>query len=318
MLSRLLIILSLISVFLVPLAHADENDWYDVEVIVFAQKDTQQALASESWPDQPPQPDLAHAIHTLDPVPGLLSEFQKLPAGDTDKLDGIWKRLQNSSRYEPLVHVAWVQPGLARNAAPPVDINPSPVVPATDQTGQSATPAQGAAGDGQTVATQPAGDASNPPLVNVPAGDVAQADAGAPAQQAPQEIPPPITGTVTLNLDTYLHVGLHLLYTIPGAEQPQTPAEQAAMRQDVLDSLIQGQITNEQAQSLLNEPQAPAYKQYLLDEVRKVKLDEINYFDNPLFGAIVVVSRHPLPESMQPPAAPDGQQAAGEQPAGGK
>ncbi|MEM7468877.1 MAG: CsiV family protein [Pseudomonadota bacterium] len=89
--------------------------WYHVEVIVFKQNQ-QEFEGGEEWSNEQSVPnfataiDLSASIQSDEPISGIAP----LSAG-AYYLAGVYERLAASSRYEPLLHRAWAQPGYSAN-----------------------------------------------------------------------------------------------------------------------------------------------------------------------------------------------------------
>lgn len=86
-----------------------EERWYQVELIVF---ERQSVDDSEVWPEDPDMPDLSRARE----LTSSGDAFRPLPASQL-KLGGARNRLTATSGYKVIKHVAWRQPGLARERA---------------------------------------------------------------------------------------------------------------------------------------------------------------------------------------------------------
>jgi hypothetical protein len=92
---------------------ADDTPWYEVEIIVFAQAKGSYH-DSENWSQDLAAPNFANA-KALAPA-GSGRAFQALDASHF-RLQREWNKLQNSSEYHPLLHMGWIQPGLANDKA---------------------------------------------------------------------------------------------------------------------------------------------------------------------------------------------------------
>ncbi len=89
--------------------------------------------------------------------------------------------------------------------------------------------------------------------------------------------PQELDGTVRFYLNQYMHVVLHLLLKEPAPDS---------------------------GSSIFNAPAAPVL--YRLDDERRIRLNQVNYFDHPMFGVLLRVTRVPPPTSAtaaQPPVA---------------
>lgn len=99
----------------IPTAQAEETQWYEVEIIVFAHA-KESYYSSENWKQDLILPQYTGA-KTLTPGDAAGSKaFQALDVSRY-RLNDEWNRLKNSGDYRPLIHAAWLQPGLAREQA---------------------------------------------------------------------------------------------------------------------------------------------------------------------------------------------------------
>lgn len=99
-----------------PGTAAAQSGWYQVEVIVFAYTPPMD-VEGEQWPADPGKPDLSGAVNLLTDLQGSnagdgLMAFKQLPASSYT-MAGVARRLRQSSRYQVLLHVAWMQPGFS-------------------------------------------------------------------------------------------------------------------------------------------------------------------------------------------------------------
>ena len=244
----------------------EELTWYDVEVLVFAHTGS---AGPEAWPLEPGLPALGDAL-TLRPAPESGGDdgeppelgrapFQRLPPS-TYQLKRSWQRLADSEAYRPLLHAAWRQPELPRQAAIPVHLH-----------GGLFWYDDGAEGG---VAIEPAVPAA-PPWQ--PEGDDAEAgrdsDAGeVAADGGPVGPPAPIVdGSLRLVVSRYLHAELDLLYRDPSPD----PATRTYRQPGLL--VPEG-----------GERQLPAG--FRLETSRRMRSGEIHYIDHPRFGVLVFVN----------------------------
>ncbi|HEX22966.1 MAG TPA: hypothetical protein ENH21_05990 [Chromatiales bacterium] len=139
----------LMAIFCGMAAAADNEDedggrWYEVELILFAHNNPQ-ALDAEQWPAiigvDLPMEELVELQLPQEITPTAADEIMRVksstaetPVGDTTKApvafqlldESEWqlqktaRRLRRSSRFEPLLHVAWRQPTYERASARPV------------------------------------------------------------------------------------------------------------------------------------------------------------------------------------------------------
>lgn len=268
----------------VTLAHGEEIPWYEVEIIVFERSDPAGAQ-TELWPDDPGAPplntttELRSALAApfvaatpalaalLEPItppegPPPVKPFELL--GETElRLNDVVKKLADSMDYRPLLHAAWRQPTHSRAEATPVHIfggelaaNAAPT--ADNDRGSAPTQDQAAAALSDAGA-EAASSAYRPE------------DAGMTEPAVPDEAPltevgqsPPlyqVDGAVTVSVERYLHAKLDLLYhrSLP-AQDPASPAE------------------------------ATELNTFRLQTSRRMRSQELHYFDHPLFGVLVMVT----------------------------
>lgn len=112
--------LAFLAIFPTFVAGADKVPWYQVEIVVFARPEA--SVGGEAWP--------VEAITPLDgrellPWRGYAGTdtlpFQRLPDTALQMKKEV-ERLQKNSEVVPLLHTAWLQPGLARDDAVAVSI----------------------------------------------------------------------------------------------------------------------------------------------------------------------------------------------------
>ncbi len=144
------LLMAIFSTMTLAASNDEEDDarWYEVELVLFAHNNPQ-ALDAEQWPaitgvDLPletllelhlPQESGPQAAdEMIDETITLASSSAKTPVAETTRLpvafqlldESEWqlqktaRRLRRSSRFEPLLHVAWRQPTYERARARPV------------------------------------------------------------------------------------------------------------------------------------------------------------------------------------------------------
>ncbi len=95
------------------------NEWYTVEVIIFANNDSS-VIADEYWPDIDEIP--AKSAIRLKPVnEGEIDSFQKLPKNLLSLLDEK-NRIRSSGKYRVLYHQGWMQPVVETQRPKPIRI----------------------------------------------------------------------------------------------------------------------------------------------------------------------------------------------------
>lgn len=279
-------------------------DAYQVELIVFRQNSP---AGNEVWPPLQLKdlPDTAAALNLETAPQATALPASRVVTGQEParfvlldpsayQLQGTWDALARNDRYEPLLHIAWQQPGLDEPDVQAVRVQMGQPVALTLQ------PDEGAAA--------PAAVFADPG--RYPPATTTESNA---AQQAAPVLYSPLDGTATLTVNFYMFLQLDLVFTPTppvigaGAMTPATVAAPAANDQAVLEALARGELTLEQAQAM----RAPAADEqtgdmaekslngYRLRESRRLKLNEINYFDNPAFGVIAQVRPIDIPDEAE-------------------
>jgi hypothetical protein len=290
----------------------DEMTWYAIEIIIF-ERTSELGRNAEAWPAEPGFPEIADAVELsregLVPeepagelpnaaasetapatvpadesnVPPSAREpraFQVLPP-EAYRLTDAWNRLNKSSAYRPLLHMAWIQPGFASEDARMVHVRNNNAA-----LGTIATP----------IATRIDGDDEMLPVFDEP-GDAPTLSARIQVARDPGQAA--VDGTLRVHRARYLHVKADLLYYRPldsDASAPVPPGSNAAAAPlpDSPDTAL--------IELLLAEEDA-APRLFRLTESRRMRSAELHYLDHPLFGLLVEAWPVELPEAP-PPAAP--------------
>ncbi|MET0014413.1 MAG: CsiV family protein [Sedimenticola sp.] len=106
----------------------ESQQLYDIELVVFSRQ-APGADSGESWPDDPGTPDWSNAVNLdgqgdIAAIPGA-TLLELLPR-ESHRLSADARRLKRSGdRLQPLVHLAWRQPGFPREMALPVYLRSS-------------------------------------------------------------------------------------------------------------------------------------------------------------------------------------------------
>lgn len=214
---------------------APTPNWYDVEIIVFANTDPQAGVL-ESWPADPGVPDWNSAVPLKPAASGL--PYMQLPDSGLH-LNSVWRKLQRSSDYSPLLRSAWAQPAIDRASALFVRVGTAP--------------------------------AANAPTTAVSV---------APPANAPLDIPNSVYGIAKLSTTgPYLHFDLDLVYCGPPAKHVIAATAATAGSPPPSASASPAPVAS-----------APACQPYRLRQDRKLDAGKLNYFDNPMFGALVLIT----------------------------
>jgi len=274
--------------------------WYDVEIVVFRNLDTR---STETWPTDAGVPDISNARPLFPPSgndagnaenaaptspenrmagnPGAPTPYVPLDKA-SHRLTGVVDSLRRSSKYEPLLHVAWTQPPLERDQAPAMRITlPDALAPEAESNDESSP---------ENITDEEA-------LLHGEVPEFLAETGGVPVAR-------PLDGTVQLSVSRYLHIDLDLLYlpddlnlaVLRGA----TPAtrgwteeeklERERRRRDIIEALARGDITIEEAEILSLEPDEQVFQGFRVDQYRRLRSREVHYFDHPVLSVIVTVT----------------------------
>ncbi len=271
-------------------------DWYAIEIIVFAHREDASGQ-DEVWPADPGVPDLAGAAETVPPtVPPSLQAYESLPS-DALRMSGALRRLERSGRYRPLLHFGWLQPGVGRDVALPVTVSvaATAAVEAVPLRVELPEPPP----TESPISDEPAADVEDEmdPFELPPDTEALAAELG--AEYAEPPVRDPVIGTARLVQQRFLHVELDLLFI---SDEPLPIPEDGdwyERRDRILRDLSFGTIGYDEARARLDALNAePRFQRYRLRESRRIRTDEVHYFDHPEFGAIVTV--RPLgPEAVE-------------------
>lgn len=272
--------LSVLLLCLLPFpSRSAPSAWHQVEVIIFSHLEPE--VGGEVWPVHPGMPQAEFSIRLLTAAPGLApgpvlrpkdaSLRPYLALGqERRRLGGIYRRLRLSAEYRPLLHAAWLQPDLQGRQARAVRLD-SNLFEQTAVARPELTWAELAGGWRAPVS--PGQGRSEPP------------------GWRPFYRPPQLRydGFVRLRSARFLHLDIDFAYFLAPAGGGPGAATAAPIAPDAPDAVP----------APGREPQADYAR---LTESRRVRLNEIHYFDHPLFGVVVQVSQH----KIAPPPAPGG------------
>jgi hypothetical protein len=290
-------------------AAAADTALYKVELIVFENLDPA-ALQAEQWPDNPAPPPLDNAIGlnqltaaaaaasaaaapptpaaastmapgspgakpaTAPPIPSPLWRWLK---PSEFGLNGAENKLTSSGRYRPLLHIGWVQPLDSSDQGIPVHIYDG-MAPREETPAQDAAPPPPGTQPPVAGASQPQ-IPGNPTVPALPepavtansASDATPPGTSTAAMPATEQTAPPqdaeplhvVDGTFTLRRERFLHADVDLGYRKTDIA-PGTPPSGGTVQP------------------------APLYVR--MTQSRRLRTDELQYLDHPLFGVLFVVS----------------------------
>ncbi|TFH41194.1 MAG: hypothetical protein E4H01_15335 [Lysobacterales bacterium] len=278
--------------------------WYAVELIVF-ERTAENGRNAEAWPSEPGLPAIAGAIElsmnglspealageplivtdsqtpsvtatTPTPIPvpvpptGTLRAFQLVPPAEYWLTD-VWNRLDKSSAYRPLLHVAWIQPGYSSDDARLVHV----------RNDNAALGAAGANADTAGDALPTFNEQGYAPTLS---SRIRVARDGSKAA---------LDGTLRMHRARYLHVQADLLYYRPLASDASAAA---APDTDASAALLANSSDTALIEQLMAQAEATP-KLFRLTESRRMRSREVHYLDHPLFGVVVEVRPVELPET---------------------
>lgn len=262
--------------------YAMAADAYQVELIVFRQ--TSPAGTNEVWPPLQVKnlPNTADALileAAPEAVPASLSRGQPVGQDATRffmlepaayQLQGTWDALARNERYEPLLHIAWQQPGLDEPDTRAVRVQMGQPVPLITQAVLSDN--------------TPAAVFADPGIYRPKSTET--------ATQVTPVLYSPLDGIATLTVNFYMFLQLDLVFTPTppltndSTVLPATVSAPSVNDQAVLEALARGELTLEQAQAMRTPvitgptdamPATTGVNGYRLHESRRLKLNEINY-----------------------------------------
>jgi len=288
----------------------EDERWFQVELIVFAQRGGDPENA-EQWPEiigttlpadllelsAAPEADTepaaeAEPVPETEPVPTESAETaavqqSPLPVAyeilteDQWQLTDVEQRLRRATAFEPLLHLAWRQPTMARGSARPVLLyegmtDPLPASAPSPEPGPGLPPET--APEPFTVARY----ASE--LDTLPGHFVGPPN-------------PRFVGTVTVSVARYLHFNAELLY-------------RSLVTQNSAVAIPDLELWYDRPYPTLYEPQGPAYRLeqwqamrgFRMQESRRMRSRELHYLDHPFFGIVVLITPVELPEAVEEPS----------------
>lgn len=328
-----------------PSQEEETVTWYDVELIVFRNLETR---STETWPVDAGAPAVEGAQPLFPPPLDAEDAFadEAAPAGfgqdivvptpyepldeSAYRLNDVMGSLQRSSWYEPILHVAWTQPPLARDESPylrvtlPGALDPEPLPEVENDNapllggGRLSTADESGFSRGSMTTADELEDEETFAPDELPE-DAAQLLADEPATDYTR----PLDGVVQLSVSRYLHLDLDLLYLpddlneavlddVPAATEEWTEEDRRAReerRRRIVEALARGDITLQEAEILALEPERRVFEGFRLDQYRRLRSGEIHYFDHPVYGAIVTVTPRKVPLSALAPEQAAGVQA---------
>ncbi len=309
-------------------AEADEPRWYQVELILFSNNLPEESI-TEIWPEFPgastivnkielvlpeldnieAQEDTTNIVRLADTNTQTSSSDEQASAEalilpfslvekDQYRLTVSAKKLEKSSKYNLLLHISWRQPAFrAKNDSAVYlydgfdEINRNNAQLQRDEESDSINPQP----DLQNVDNP---DAETSPILSF----------GEDTNPFGPE-PKRFFGTFKLTLSRFLHIDIDMIYRTlikKHIETLATETETIDFESVDTDPELQAQFSQD---IYTDESATYDVQDFRLKTSRRVKPDEIHYFDHPLFGIITMVTRYELPkpeeeESLMQPFIP--------------
>ncbi len=252
-------------------AAAAERRTYDIEVVIFANRDVPRG--NNVWERQMLVPDLRDAVG-IDGGAGSRADFIAL-GSDGLRLSAEAEMIRRSSRYDLLLHRAWRQPGLARDSRRAVEIRAGKPIEAwvkLPSAADAALPmadAEVAAGNLPALVEQSSLDDEIGNQQVLLASDAppnyAAGQSGADYRRSSTS---ELNGTIAIGLGRYLHVHTDLIYTEPAS--PRRAAQSAT------DALFSQRL--------------PAWQSYRVRDHRRMRSRELHYLDHAKLGMLILIT----------------------------
>ncbi len=286
-----------------PLTAQEYDDWYEVEIILFEHLDPE-AIDEEKWPLDPGRPDLEGAIELGDGTDPGADEpetstapaaeehsaeetattrerpFQRLPE-ETLQLREIYRKLEASPRYRPLLHTGWRQIIQGRHRPDRIRIE--------------ADPDHGRAlpfGTGPTPRLDEQGNVIDLPLD--PYSAYLHREIG--ETVAP---PPRLQGTITLSRGRYIHMETDLLWRLDQQtiEQQRMEKERLTREQTLPPPFAATGPANPDPlfDTLLPQRPLPVVETIRARGKLRTRSGELQYIDHPFIGVIVLFTPYAPP-----------------------
>ncbi len=310
--------------FTVVSANEDPKKWYEIEVILFSTI-TPDNFESETWQIDPGHPNLKNNIALYSPAEFLLEEYPEnithylIEAEFEDDNKNTFKKyvskLARSSKYQLLLHRAWRQP-VDKKAVSLIDKpDTAPVFDIEHLSPNQETPefVEEQSPEEQLFAAllKEETEEFQQPAYVMREWDPIEAFDDVPVIPTSQptilsyEGPPQhlVYGNTTLNKGRYLHLSVDFLFR--GEPYTPTPEEIPLIGALGAEMFLDNPVNTNTAEKMddtetVGEIPAvdipPPITGFRIKDSKRVRLNQIYYFDHPLFGAIVRVIRYTPPK----------------------
>ena len=268
--------------------------WFEVELIVFAHKNNL-ALESEKWPEitdlvlpekmvelsqpepespkktQPKVNEQSLVFEQVNPDTSLpIEEPVPMPVAfvflknEELQLKESFKKLKRSSRFEPLLHIAWRQPTYGRKHAQAILLYEGMTKPELTKNNK----------------TKPKNSRSKSIDADI------------------KPVDPRFAGTIRLSVARYLHFAADLVYRTPVTQRLAIPMSSEELWNDTpYQTLYDPQGPAVQLESW------KAMRGFRLKESRRMRSKRIHYLDHPFLGIVVLITPVELPEDPEEASA---------------
>ena len=300
---------------------------YLIEIIAFA-RNMAENVDSEIWQENPGFPKIHHTIELYSPVEYLLEDYpENIPKHfirvelDDDNKQAFTKyarKMQASPDYQLLFHYAWSQT-LTPKAVLVIDTpNTDPILfdekaETSAETPIIPSPVEQSPEEQLLAALLEEEKDFSQPLKQLPffISELDQIEPLDEMRHAPQskytatsyEGPPQhkIYGNFTLSKGRYLHMNLDFLYrgepyfatAAPASKdkknEEELPLAQTIRQDNATSHEMNENLTQESATVIAEDPPLPGFR---ISSSKRVRLNQVYYFDHPLFGMLVQVTRY--------------------------
>jgi len=301
-------------------AEADEPRWYQIELILFSNNLPEESI-TEMWPEFPGTSSIENKLDLVFPnlidkdmdAPGLQKSknntgqqtssemlIQPFSVVDRDQylLTVSARKLEHSPDYNLLLHISWRQPAFRSNNNSAVYLHDG-----LNELGDR--------DEMMLMNEEFKSDASNSPATRNtetagidPYSDTINIDYNQTGPIGPES--EPFFGTFKVTLSRFLHINIDMIYR--GLIKQDLAVSPTEIEITDIDSINDDpEMQTEFNQGIENEmPATFVVRDFRLKASRRVKPDEIHYFDHPLFGIITMVTRYepPKPEEEESPMQP--------------
>ena len=319
------LLLGLIPLVVSWTASADDTALYKVELIVFENLDPS-AIQAEEWPLNPGTPSLDNAVDlsTITAMPVAVADTVKTetsnsplpttPSTDTVQaavaaplpptptwqwlddsalsLTNLVQRLNDSQQYKTIVHVGWIQPVDNSDQGKPVHIYDGMEEKHAAAQMQSTSNPVANAGTNQQISISTVSDsADNAPVTqdtmpppntedntSQPQQSPAQNNEEATVQADTNETPHILDGTFTLRRGRFLHVDVDLGFTKIETDGDSPQIGDTPQSAPLQNTRLYVRMT----------------------QSRRIRNDDLQYLDHPLFGVLFQISPYQAENTTAP------------------